>query len=68
MVELLFVRPICLLTTPILNARYRFDFMFDMAFGGGFELMAEGDTLGLWGMMEAAISYVHLTHTFEINH
>lgn len=32
--------------------------MFDMAFGGGFELMAEGDTLGLWSMVERAIEYV----------
>ena len=58
MVELFFVRPFYPATSLILTARHRFDFMFDMAFGGGFELMAEGDTLGLWGMMEAAISYV----------
>ncbi|KAH8118801.1 high nitrogen upregulated cytochrome P450 monooxygenase 2 [Phellopilus nigrolimitatus] len=34
---------------------FAFDFMGDMAFGGGFELMREGDVNGIWGMMTEQI-------------
>ncbi|KAH7915812.1 cytochrome P450 [Hygrophoropsis aurantiaca] len=36
---------------------FSFDFMGDMAFGGGFELMHNGDKDGLWHGMEAALFY-----------
>ncbi|EJD01754.1 high nitrogen upregulated cytochrome P450 monooxygenase 1 [Fomitiporia mediterranea MF3/22] len=32
-------------------SRFAFDFMGDMAFGGAFELMKDGDTSGIWGMI-----------------
>ncbi|KAL5529837.1 hypothetical protein ACEPAF_6094 [Sanghuangporus sanghuang] len=32
-------------------SRFAFDFMGDMVFGGAFELMKEGDTSGIWGMI-----------------
>ncbi|KAH8104189.1 high nitrogen upregulated cytochrome P450 monooxygenase 1 [Phellopilus nigrolimitatus] len=33
-------------------SRFAFDFMGDMAFGGGFELMREGDVTGIWTMID----------------
>lgn len=39
----------------------RFDFMGDMAFGGGFELMRDGgDREGIWKLMEDALEFVPL--------
>ncbi|KAL0563477.1 hypothetical protein V5O48_018590, partial [Marasmius crinis-equi] len=35
---------------------FSYDFMGDMAFGAGFELMRDGDTMGLWKIMEAGIT------------
>ncbi|KLO09308.1 high nitrogen upregulated cytochrome P450 monooxygenase 2 [Schizopora paradoxa] len=34
---------------------FAFDFMGDMAFGGGFELMRDGDKDGLWHLLEARV-------------
>ncbi|KAJ7508590.1 high nitrogen upregulated cytochrome P450 monooxygenase 2 [Mycena galericulata] len=34
---------------------FAYDFMGDMAFGGGFELMREGDVNGIWKMMEGGV-------------
>ncbi|KAJ7822180.1 high nitrogen upregulated cytochrome P450 monooxygenase 2 [Mycena olivaceomarginata] len=34
---------------------FAYDFMGDMAFGGGFELMREGDVNGMWKMMEGGV-------------
>ncbi|KAL5514428.1 hypothetical protein ACEPAG_2516 [Sanghuangporus baumii] len=34
---------------------FAFDFMGDMAFGGSFELMRDGDTRGLWRMMDERV-------------
>ncbi|KAJ7579881.1 cytochrome P450 [Mycena floridula] len=34
---------------------FAYDFMGDMAFGGGFELMRDGDKGGLWSLMERGI-------------
>ncbi|KAJ6567330.1 high nitrogen upregulated cytochrome P450 monooxygenase 2 [Mycena vulgaris] len=34
---------------------FTYDFMGDMAFGGGFELMREGDVNGVWKMMEGGV-------------
>ncbi|KAF7373203.1 Cytochrome P450 [Mycena sanguinolenta] len=38
-----------------------FDFMGDLAFGGGFELMRDGDSDGLWHMMERGLYLPALT-------
>ncbi|KDR74026.1 hypothetical protein GALMADRAFT_269528 [Galerina marginata CBS 339.88] len=40
---------------------FAFDFMGDMAFGGGFELMRDDDKDGLWHGMETALSTASLT-------
>lgn len=41
---------------PLLDS---FDFMGDMAFGGGFELMRDGgDREGIWNLMESALEFV----------
>ncbi|KAL5476669.1 hypothetical protein ACEPAI_2855 [Sanghuangporus weigelae] len=37
---------------------FAFDFMGDMAFGGGFELMRDGDVNGLWKMMVDRIDVI----------
>lgn len=43
----------------------RFDFMGDMAFGGGFELMRDGgDREGIWKLMEDALEIVPLELVF----
>ncbi|KLO09304.1 high nitrogen upregulated cytochrome P450 monooxygenase 2 [Schizopora paradoxa] len=34
---------------------FAFDFMGDMAFGGGFELMRDGDKDGIWALLEARV-------------
>ncbi|KAJ3555926.1 hypothetical protein NM688_g2310 [Phlebia brevispora] len=43
---------------------FAFDFMSDMAFGGGTEMMREGDKDGLWALvkngMSIAVTYEHL--------
>ncbi|KAJ7706874.1 cytochrome P450 [Mycena rosella] len=36
---------------------FSFDFMGDLAFGGGFELMREGDRHGLWHTLEHGLSF-----------
>ncbi|KAH7915811.1 cytochrome P450 [Hygrophoropsis aurantiaca] len=36
---------------------FTFDFMGDLIFGGGFELMRDGDKNGFWHLMEDAIFY-----------
>ncbi|KAI5120330.1 hypothetical protein M0805_000390 [Coniferiporia weirii] len=36
-------------------SRFAFDFMGDMAFGGGFELMKEGDSTGIWTMINGQV-------------
>ncbi|KAF9269330.1 high nitrogen upregulated cytochrome P450 monooxygenase 2 [Marasmius fiardii PR-910] len=36
---------------------FSYDFMGDMAFGGGFELMRDGDVNGLWKLMENAVAF-----------
>ncbi|TDL19581.1 high nitrogen upregulated cytochrome P450 monooxygenase 2 [Rickenella mellea] len=41
---------------------FTFDFMGDMAFGGGFELMQEDDKDGLWKVMEEGIGNASLIH------
>ncbi|KAI5119310.1 hypothetical protein M0805_004554 [Coniferiporia weirii] len=38
--------------------QFAFDFMGDMAFGGGFELMRDGDVNGLWKMMVDRIDVI----------
>ncbi|KAJ7755797.1 cytochrome P450 [Mycena metata] len=40
---------------------FAFDIMGDIAFGGGFELMRDGDTHGLWRQMEAGLYFPALT-------
>ncbi|KAJ7146770.1 cytochrome P450 [Mycena epipterygia] len=40
---------------------FSFDFMGDIAFGGGFELMRDGDTDGLWHKMERGLYLPALT-------
>ncbi|KAJ7784115.1 cytochrome P450 [Mycena metata] len=40
---------------------FAFDIMGDIAFGGGFELMRDGDTHGLWRQMEAGLHFPALT-------
>ncbi|KAF7333641.1 hypothetical protein MSAN_02407100 [Mycena sanguinolenta] len=40
---------------------FSFDFMGDIAFGGGFELMREGDKDGLWHIMERGLYLPALT-------
>ncbi|KAF7333636.1 hypothetical protein MSAN_02406600 [Mycena sanguinolenta] len=40
---------------------FSFDFMGDLAFGGGFELMRDGDSDGLWHMMERGLYLPALT-------
>lgn len=37
---------------------FAFDFMGDMAFGGGFELMRDGDKEGIWNIMGDRIECV----------
>ena len=34
---------------------FTFDFMGDLAFGGGFEIMREGDTNGYWRLLNDAV-------------
>ncbi|KAJ7097746.1 cytochrome P450 [Mycena belliarum] len=40
---------------------FAFDFMGDLAFGGGFELMRDGDSEGLWHIMERGLYLPALT-------
>ncbi|KAJ6588103.1 cytochrome P450 [Mycena capillaripes] len=40
---------------------FSFDFMGDIAFGGGFELMRDGDKNGLWHKMERSLYFPALT-------
>ncbi|KAJ7685747.1 cytochrome P450 [Mycena polygramma] len=40
---------------------FSFDFMGDMVFGGGFELMSEGDKHGLWDIMERGLFLPSIT-------
>ncbi|KAH6904432.1 high nitrogen upregulated cytochrome P450 monooxygenase 2 [Coprinopsis sp. MPI-PUGE-AT-0042] len=40
---------------------FAFDFMGNMAFGGSFNLMTEGDTLGAWKMMEDGLAVPAMT-------
>lgn len=45
----------------------RFDLMGDMVFGGGFELMRDGqDNEGIWTLLEGALEYV--LQAIPINH
>jgi hypothetical protein len=34
---------------------YRYDYMGDIAFGGAFELMRDGDAHGVWKIMESGL-------------
>ncbi|KAJ6526246.1 cytochrome P450 [Mycena vulgaris] len=40
---------------------FSFDFMGDLAFGGGFELMRDGDKEGLWHILERGLLFPALT-------
>ncbi|KAG7090416.1 hypothetical protein E1B28_009535 [Marasmius oreades] len=47
---------------------FAYDFMGDMAFGAGFELMRDGDTQGLWKIMEDGLLVFALTqHVVWLN-
>ncbi|KAI5120324.1 hypothetical protein M0805_000384 [Coniferiporia weirii] len=59
---------------PLWLSRFAFDFMGDMAFGGGFDLMKDGDSSGIWTMINKQMGTlailqhipwsIHIVHKF----